>query len=148
MYDNDIRQDIKAYYDIYWGINSVYEHWAKRRGLTINSLFTLYVIHETPDPCTSKLLCEKLLLPKQTINTILDFFEKKGYLTRKTAVNDKRSKHIILTTTGQQYADLLFSELLAFEQKAFENMSPAERDGMIKGSAAFYHNLKQILDTI
>ncbi|SHO42999.1 MarR family winged helix-turn-helix transcriptional regulator [Anaerocolumna xylanovorans] len=146
MCNNDIRQEIKNYYDVYWGVNFIYENWAKRYGLTINSLFTLYIIHEYPDQCTLRFLCESLLFPKQTVNTILDSFERKGYLTRETAKDDKRSKIITLTTAGQQYADLLLSDLLAFEQEAFRHMSLSEREGLIKGNWAFYHNLKDALN--
>lgn len=146
MFTNDINQDIKNYYDVYWGINSIYENWAKNHGLTINSLFTLYLIYEYPEQCTLRFLCEKLLFPKQTINTILDSFEEKGYLIRETSASDKRSKNIMLTEAGGQYAANLLSDLLAFEQEAFLQMSSKEREGMINGNFAFYHHLKEALE--
>ena len=146
MLNNDIIQNIKNYYDVYWGINSIYENWAKHHDLTINSLFTLYLIYENPEHCTLSFLCEKLLFPKQTINTILDSFEDKGYLTRETSANDKRSKNILLTKAGGQYAASLLTELLNFEQEAFLQMSSAEREGMMNGNFAFYHNLKEALE--
>lgn len=146
MPNNDITQEIKNFYDVYWGTNSLYENWAKEYGLTINSLFTLYIIHEYPEQCTLRFLCEKLLFPKQTVNAILNSFERKGYLIRETAKDDRRSKIILLTPAGQQYADLLLSDLLDFEQEAFRHMSLEEREGLIRGNQAFYHNLKDALN--
>lgn len=144
MGSNDILNSIKSYYDVYWGINSIYEQWARKHGLTINSLFTLSIIQDSCGQCTSRLLCEKLLLPKQTVNTILDSLEKKGYIMRETAADDKRSKNIVFTENGREYAAPLLADLLEFEQEAFRNMTAEERDWMIQGNYAFYHSLKQL----
>lgn len=137
----EIREAIKKYYDDYFSINALYESWAKARGLTSNTLFALYVIHEYPSQCTQRFICEKLLFPKQTVNTILDSFEKKGYIRKEVANDDKRTKYIRLTEEGQKYADGILADLLHFEEKALLNMAPDERASMINSNHAFLEQL-------
>ena len=60
-----------GYYDLWFGTNAVYERWAKSHGLNNNLLLTLYLLKEFPNDCTQHLICEKLMLPKQTVNSIL-----------------------------------------------------------------------------
>ena len=138
---NDIRKTIKDYYDVYFGIGAIYEKLAKMHGLTSSSLFVLHMIQEYPDQCTQRFICEKLLYPKQTVNTILDSFEKKGYLSKKVADYDKRNKYIFLTESGQKYADSILSDMLHLEETAFLNMGADERKAMLHGESAFLEQL-------
>lgn len=137
---NELKPVMDSYYDYWFGMSAFYESWAKKRGLTANGLFSLYVIHENP-ACTQRLICEKLLLPKQTVNTILESFEKKGYVLKKIVEEDRRNKHLILTPSGQSYTDELLSELFQFEERALLNMQPAERTALVASSHLFLKEL-------
>ena len=64
-----------GYYDLWFGTNAVYERWAKSHGLNNDLLLTLYLLKEFPNDCTQHLICEKLMLPKQTVNSILSGLE-------------------------------------------------------------------------
>lgn len=138
---NELKLVMDSYYDFWFGMSDFYESWAKKRGLTANGLFALYVIHENPEQCTQRLICEKLLLPKQTVSTILEAFEKKEYVIKKVDKEDRRNKHLILTPSGQSYTDELLSELFRFEERALLNMQPAERTALVESSHLF---LKQL----
>lgn len=143
---NELKPIIDSYYDYWFGISIFYESWAKKRGLTANGLFALYVIHENPTHCTQRLICEKLLLPKQTINTILELFEKKGYVIKKTSEEDRRNKYLILTPAGQSYTDELLGELFRFEERALQNMLPSARAALLESSHLFLNQLLANLD--
>lgn len=138
----ELKPVMDSYYDYWFGMSAFYESWAKKRGLTANGLFALYVIHENPIHCTQRLICEKLLLPKQTVNTMLESFEKKGYVLKKIDEEDRRNKHLILTAPGQSYTDELLTELLEFEERALRNMPPEQRTALLESSHLF---LKQLL---
>lgn len=73
-----------GYYDLWFGTNAVYERWAKSHGLNNNLLLTLYLLKEFPNDCTQHLICEKLMLPKQTVNSILSGLEDKGFVEKIT----------------------------------------------------------------
>ncbi len=136
-----MEETVKKYYDFWLGINALYEKWAKKHGLTYNSLFALYVIRKYPEQCTQHFICEKLLLPKQTVNAILLSFEKKGYVTKKEAESDRRNKYVSLTDAGQSFADTVLSQLYRFEENALMQMSTDERDSMIVNSHLFLEKL-------
>lgn len=142
--NHDIKTDIRNYYSFWFGINALYEAWAKKHGLTSNALFTLYIIHESPTHCTQRFICERLLLPKQTVNTILDSFEKKGYITKKVMSEDRRNKHVLLTESGMEYTDRLLAELYHFEEQALLSMAPENRAGMIENSHLFLNRLSTL----
>lgn len=133
---------IRAYYDFWFGVNEAYEQWAKQWGLHSNALFVLYTIHERPEDCTQRMICEQLLLPKQTINTILDGLEKKGLVFREPAKTDKRNKLVRLTESGQQYADELLKALAEAEGAALGAMNDSQRQAFIEGSQLFLQELR------
>ena len=136
-----MQEIIAAYYDFWFGMNEVYEQWAKKRGLTANGLFVLYAVHQQ-ESCTQRMICEQLLLPKQTVNTILDGFERKGYLYRAPSAEDKRSKRIVLTEAGQAYTDGILAELAQAETAALSAMTAAERQSFIRTSHLFLRQLR------
>jgi DNA-binding MarR family transcriptional regulator len=145
---DEIREAIRGYYDVYFGIGEVYEKLAKMHGLTSSSLFVLQIIHQYPEQCTQHFICEKLLYPKQTVNTILDAFERKGYIFKKVAPWDKRSKYILLTPDGQQYADGILADMLHLEETAFLNMEADERTAMLHGERAFLKQLTLTMNSL
>jgi DNA-binding MarR family transcriptional regulator len=144
---NSLNKSLESFYDSYFGINAIYDRWAKLHGLTSGSLFVLYIIHEYPIECTQRFICDKLFYPKQTVNAILNSFIQQGYVITTIAKEDKRSKTVSFTENGQKYADELLSKLRSFEEEALINMNIDERHAMIRGTANFYEQLKNILDS-
>jgi DNA-binding MarR family transcriptional regulator len=138
---DELKLMMDSYYEYWFGISAFYESWAKKRGLTSNGLFVLYVIREHPGSCTQRLICEKLLLPKQTVNTILESFEKKGYVLKKTREEDRRNKYLLFTELGQSYTDGLLGELFEFEERALFNMQPSTRTQLLESSHLFLNQL-------
>ena len=145
---NEISESIRCYYEVYFGISAVYEKLAKMHGLTSGSLFVLYIIHEYPEQCTQRFICDNLLFPKQTVNTILDMFEKKELILKKVANYDKRNKYILLTESGQKYADRILSEMVHIEEEALVNMGADARKAMLHGESAFLEQLTLALNSL
>lgn len=149
--DDDINREqiknaIDSYYDFWFSLNALYENWAKKRGLTANALFTLYTIHRFPAACTQHLICEKLQLPKQTVNAILDTFEKSGYVVKEVLKTDRRNKRLLLTANGEKYAGKLLDELYSFEFNAFSAMHTKQREEFLQSNHVFLTQLKQTLN--
>lgn len=138
-----MKSEIQQYYDFWFGMNAIYEKWAKNKGLTANALFILYVVHEYPGQCTQSLLCKKLLLSKQTVNSILERFTKDGFIQKVLVPCDKRHKTIHFTEKGRQYAEKILTELYLFEKQALSNMSMAQRTAMIETSHVFLAQLQR-----
>ena len=144
--DDEFKNLIDDYYESWFGVNAVYEQWAKRQGLTFNSLFILYIIHENAENCTQKLICGKLLLPKQTVNTILDTFEKNGLVRKEILKEDRRNKCLKFTEKGQRYSDSLIEKLYRFEKDALIHMEPSERQSMIDTNRIYLKRLNESLE--
>lgn len=139
----NIRKYINDYYEFWFALNCQYEHWARGKGLTFNSLLVLDTIAEHVEKgakCTQKLICERLFLPKQTVGTILDSFEKKGYLERVTVPEDRRNKSVLLTEAGRKWADEILEELYRTEREALLGMTEEQRAAMLDTSRLFLGN--------
>ena len=127
----DIKETIDKSYNIWFGMNSVYEMWAKKNNLTNNSLMTLYVISSLGLEATPKQIIERLQLPKQTVNSTLNTLEKKGYLHREQDTQNKRQKIIKLTESGKAFTDEILEALYQYEYQAYAQLSAEERTMLI-----------------
>ena len=132
MHD-DIKLQIKKYYDDWFSINKLYHDWARHHNISQKTLFVLYEIIHTEGPCTQVSICEKTSYQKQTVSQIVNALEKDGLLYRTKNPKDLRNKILNLTTEGSTYAHNLLNELETLEIKAFETMDITDRKKAIKG---------------
>lgn len=109
--DKNMMLQLQRYYALWKECNIMYEEWSKEQGLSSNGVFVLYTFYEGDGPCTQKMISEKWNIPKQTVNTILKDFQKKGYIKMVSSQEDKRNKFICLTETGKKYADDIIGKL-------------------------------------
>lgn len=135
-----IKEDIKKGYDLWFAFNNIYDRWAKAHGLTVSMLFVFYMIHENEGICTQQFISERLLLPKQTINSILQTIQKYGYIQMALDENDKRNKLISLTPYGKEYTKKLLGELYSFEERAFISMGDQQRANLLEGAETLVKN--------
>ena len=139
---DSIQNTLRAYYDFWFSCNALYEKWAKRQGITVNTLFVIYTVNAYQETCNQRLICEKLMLPKQTVNTILE-----GIVEKKADPSDKRNKRIAFTKTGADYAGQLLKSLSAFEEKALGTMTQEEREAFTRTSQIMLARLEEALGT-
>jgi len=115
-------EQINKYYSVWQEFNYVYEDWAKVHGVSVNSLLVLSAIYEGTEDCTQKKISQRWRIPKQTINTILKDFERKGFVQLLPMKKDERNKLIQFTEKGRQYADVIISKLRKVELFVSEEM--------------------------
>lgn len=113
--------ELSRYYSLWRECNAMYELWAKRHGLSLNSLLILYSFYED-EICTQKQICRKWLIPKQTVNSVLKDFEKQELLKLIPDPLDKRNKQISLTAKGRAYTEAIISGLREHELRVMEQM--------------------------
>ena len=132
------RKSLEKYYNLWQETTVLYERWARRRGLTYNSLTVLIAVAgSAPASCTQKTICQDWALPKQPVNTILKDFAKKGLLELVPVEEDRRSKAIRLTKEGQFFCESTLADLKRLELFIMEQMDPALVDAMISGMDLF-----------
>ena len=76
MKNEELKKYIEIYYDFFYTSTRFYYKFAKKYGISDIALFTLNIIYNSKE-CIQNNLAEKLALPKQTVCSILDNFEKK-----------------------------------------------------------------------
>ena len=121
---DSIHDTLSAYYDFWFSCNALYEKWAKRQGITVNTLFVIYTVDAYPERCNQRLIVEK-----------------------KADPSDKRNKRIVFTRTGTEYAGRLLKDLGAFEEKALGAMTREEREDFIRTSQIMLARLEEALNT-
>ena len=107
----------------------------------------IYTVNAYQETCNQRLICEKLMLPKQTVNTILEALTRKGIVEKKADPSDKRNKRIAFTKTGADYAGQLLKSLSAFEEKALGTMTQEEREAFTRTSQIMLARLEEALGT-
>ena len=115
-------KELHRLYSLWRENNAIYEEWAKKHGLSYNELLFLYSLHEDDDECTQRDISQRWFIPKQTINTILKDFERKGYARLSSSADDKRNKLIKLTPEGMEYAKGIIEELRTKELHVMQEM--------------------------
>lgn len=139
-----IMKEIKKYYTIWQEYNFVYEEWAKKHNLSVNSLLILCDIYDDKENCTQKRISQRWLIPKQTINTILKDFERRGFVKLLPSTEDKRNKVIQFTPEGKEYADSIISKLRKIEISAVEKIGVDYMKDLNEKNLLFVKTLKKI----
>ena len=84
-----------------------------------------------------------LMLPKQTVNSILKNLESRGYVSQQTDSADRRNKIIIFSPEGRDYAEHVLTELYEAESEAFNAMSLEEVNGLISHSRTYLRHFRK-----
>lgn len=125
--DLDIEAKTRAFCSAWQSISTVYEDYARKAGISYNSLYILNAILYTKN-CTQKQICEKTLLPKQTVNNVVTDFFKNGYIELRELPENRRIKTIYLTKKGIEYAETLIPHI----HKAMNALSAEDQDTLLK----------------
>ena len=126
-----IKQQADFFCDLNKRINSIYEEYAKSVGLSYTSLYTLHMIALT-ESCTQKFIADQMFLPKQTINSIITAFHKKGLIDLVEMAEDKRHKTLHLTEEGKKFAKQIFPQVETAEQNSMAQFDDEERAAFLK----------------
>lgn len=129
MKEIDRPKYLKQFYLDWQRLNHIYEKYAKQHGLTYISLFILQLLD---DKTTQKELCDTLYFPKQTVNKVIQSFEKKGYVELTENMEDRRSRTIMLTKKGQQFQKKVVSVIEEAELSAFALLLEEEQEVITK----------------
>ena len=81
--------------------DKIYHDLAKRHGESYFGMWVLEEIGDRPEGVTQKQLCEILYSPKQTVNSLVASFVRRGLVETKPNSTDGRSKLHVLTEEGK-----------------------------------------------
>lgn len=140
------EQEIKEYSEKLWhihlSISDFYSGYAKSFGFTLQEFKIINILYKEINP-TQKLITNLTHLPKQTVNTIIKSFLKKGLIKEPiTSDTDKRNKIINFTEEGRKIADSIISKAGIIESRAIKSMGDKRAQALIEAILIYKKNLK------
>lgn len=127
----ELDEKVRAFCGAWQSLSVIYEDYARKSGISYNSLYILNAIEQTEN-CTQKLICEKTLLPKQTVNNVISAFYKSGYIELLELPENRRIKTIHLTEKGMEYADTLIPHIHQADQRAMQTLTEEQQDTLLR----------------
>lgn len=125
-----IEEKTKVFCNAWQSISIIYEDYARKSGISYNSLYILNAIQQIKD-CTQKQICEKTLLPKQTVNNVITAFYKSGYIELREFPENRRIKTIHLTEKGEKYAGELIPHIHQADKVAMNSLTEEQQDTLL-----------------
>lgn len=112
-------------------LEAIYDDYARTIGISYTTLFILNLISQYED-CTQKIICEKTMLPKQTVNNVIKKLLDQGYIQLETFHENQKTKKITFTENGKQYAEPLIQHIQTAECEAMNHFSKSHQKEFIK----------------
>ena len=146
--DKDLLSDIRTRFKETWHrIDNQFNRYAKSLGANFTAILVLELIYDSKESYTQKDLCEKLVLPKQLINSLITSFLERGYVELREAKDDRRNKEITLTDNGKKYAENILGTIQDAENKAWECFTDEEAIAFSNAMEKYGKSLENILKT-
>lgn len=128
-------------WQVHLSISDFFSEYAASVGVTFAAFKVLGIIHKKKT-CTQKDIIQLTYLPKQTVNAIINNFNKQGIIEEPfESKNDKRNKVITFTEKGQVYADEIISKIRRATFRALDNIGEEKRNALIESLTTFRQNL-------
>lgn len=147
MSETKLEREIQSYLQAMQSMDTMYEEYAHKNGLTYMSLYILETIYEQ-NICTQKLISEITLYPKQTVNMVIRSFLQKGWVELKQDESDRRNKYIRLTENGEAFAKQVIEPYWNAIGDAFGELGNEERKIMVQALNTFSHSLVEKIQKI
>lgn len=96
----DYKNELIELFNIFNETNKAYNELASKVGLSYNQMVILYYL-QSHNNVTQKNIVNDMLIPKQTINTILNNWINAGYISFENKLT-KKNKVILLTEYGKK----------------------------------------------
>lgn len=131
----------------YWSaINTTYEHYARRLGMSYSALEVLCEIYDAETALTQRAVCETTHLPKTTVNAIIKDLVKQNYVELHPLESDRRQKGIFLTEEGHDYAQPIVEQMSNSELQAFQTLDNETAKAMIDGVKTYQQRFDDALN--
>ncbi len=124
---------------------ALYDEYAKRNGILMNTFLVLNVLYYAQDGMTQKEICARTSHSKQTVNLIVGQLLRKGFVILEESAGDKRNKIVRMTDSGRNYAEKPVRHITCAEDAAMSMFSPQEQELLISLSRRFTQNLTNLV---
>lgn len=122
--------------------NSLYRNASSKFDLPDGRMWILYFLIFSKEDVTQLDIAERMMLPKQTVNSAASWLADAGYIKLEKIPGSKKKK-MILTSAGKKAADATVGKLLSAECRAVERMGAEKIAAYISLYTEFYECMKQ-----
>lgn len=124
---------------------AMYDEYAKKNGILMNTFLVLNVLFYAKEGMTQKEICKRTFQSKQTVSLIIKNLLKERTVTLIENVDDRRNKIVLMTDTGRAYAEKPVRHITWAEDAAMSMFTPKEQALLIDLSRRFTRNLEQLI---
>ena len=139
------RRRFERFFAAWTAVDSMYDEYAKEVGITYTLLIVLDFLYYSEGDVTQTNICSASYCPKQTVNSVINGLQKKGYVELHELPGDRRNKCVRLTAAGREYAERLLSRMWRAETTAVEMLDEETAESMIHGIEEYTRNFKKYL---
>lgn len=106
--------------------NIIFATICKNYNMSYSDINMLDAIYDRGGVTEPTILAEELLVPKQTVTSMLDKLEKNGYVKRKHNENDRRRVNILLLPAGENLLMQVQNTINIAEEHIMEKLGETE----------------------
>ena len=122
--------------------NKLYQAASEKYNLPAGSLWIMYFLIFSDEDVTQLDIAERMMLPKQTINSATSSLVERGLITLEKMQGSKKKK-MILTKEGKDFADNTVKHILDAEKRAVKRMGTEKIKKYIELYNEFYDCMKK-----
>lgn len=137
----EMNKEIRDAFEVMIKIDFLYEKLARQNNTTDATVKVLYYL-ETRENVSQKDICDDLLIPKQTVNTILSNFKKLNYVELIT-IEGKKNKIIKYTKEGLEYSKKILNIMHEVELKIYNEIGCSKYNALTKELEEYYMYLRK-----
>ena len=138
---DDIEKLVCRFCDAQHEISMAYEEFAKQTGYSYTSIQIMHLIYNNPG-CTQKMLNERTLFPKQTINAVITNLYNNGVVELREDPEDRRTKDIYYSTEGEKTAEGIFDRAQEIVRRSMAGLRMEELSALIETMEKFSNLMK------
>ncbi|PAU67253.1 MarR family winged helix-turn-helix transcriptional regulator [Bifidobacterium criceti] len=138
----DADAQLLAFFEELRRVDLIYGAYGRRSGLSLIVYLIFDYICEN-DGTSQREICAYTLLPRQSVNNVVDSLAAQGLLCLEDSERDRRVKRIRLTDEGLRYRERIIDPLRGAELRAMAELEPAERRAMIAYVDKFMNALER-----
>lgn len=139
-----LNEKAKRFCSIRQDLEMIYDSYARSVGISYTTLFVLNLISQY-EVCTQKVICERSMLPKQTVNNVIKKLSEQGYLELEEIPDNSKSKRILFTEKGKEYAEPMIQHIYNAENTAMEQLSDSQQDELLYIMELYDHAFRKAM---
>lgn len=125
---------------------ALYDAFAKRSGMTMNTLLVVNALFYAEDGLTQSEICAVVHHSKQTVSLIVKKLVSEGNATLDASDADGRAKVVRLTSEGRAWAEGPVRHITCSEDVAMAMLAPEQQEALVELSRTFTQHLTQLVN--